>query len=86
MTADQTTHQQEVTGWLDGSQKPVRPGVYERKFEAMRLHDFAKWDGRRWMIGYGTPEEADNLVMHESLYQPWFDNGFQWRGLTKEQK
>lgn len=77
---------QQLTPWFSGRERPGRVGVYERIEESIKLHDFSLWDGRRWMIGHATPEQADNLVMYESLYQPTGDSGFSWRGFTEEQK
>jgi hypothetical protein len=70
----------DLTPWFPGTVKPARPGVYERT-DHDEMWDFARWDGRRWMCGQLTPEEADTLVMHESMYQPHHgDTGFSWRG------
>lgn len=75
----------DLTPWFDGTVKPARPGVYERLSEEDELHDFSRWDGRRWMCGQNSPEEADNLVMCESQYQPHHGQStrFKWRGFTR---
>jgi hypothetical protein len=73
----------EKTRWYDGSVKPARDGVYERRFTlggdcfyyAMFLQD-------KWRVGW-LEDRFDNAVLEKgiSIYQ-----NDPWRGLTKEAK
>lgn len=75
-----------LTPWFSGRERPGRIGVYERIDESAELHDFSRWDGRRWMCGKDTPEKAATLVMYPSIFQPYGVNTFSWRGFTEEQQ
>ena len=65
-----------LTGWYDGKQKPVRVGVYERKY-GNRV--FFCWWGVEW--GMGT----NNQKCAESLW--WIaaapNQCLPWRGVAK---
>jgi hypothetical protein len=59
------------TDWYSGDVKPVRKGLYERKYSvAQAMLDY--WDGQRWR--YGQRDMAA-LNQHRA-----------WRGLTAPSK
>lgn len=65
----------QLTGWFPGHIKPVRAGVYERRFG--HLIRYARWDGRRWM------RSSSSIVFAAT---EWFGSPMQraldWRGLA----
>jgi hypothetical protein len=63
-----------LTAWLDGSQRPARAGVYERKAPAGR---YACWGGDGWFADAATPEAA---ALEEA---PSAHQTAPWRGLAQ---
>lgn len=69
----------ELTPWFDGSVKPARPGVYERRLDGVCGHSY--WDGKTWwcntLYGVRRAFSLRNVVVsaHRSL---------PWRGLAKK--
>jgi len=59
------------TGWYKGSQKPVRIGVYQRKY--IQVVYCCYWDGLMWC----HPTIRTFKVFEQAL---------PWRGLTEEVK
>lgn len=66
-----------VTGWYDGRQSPMRPGIYQRKLPS-GLVIYSSWSGSAWLNGSRTLNGAENVP-------GWAYSDFQrqpWRGLT----
>jgi hypothetical protein len=66
-----------LTDWFPPEVKPVRVGVYERKFGSSENCGLCKWNGKAWFWRCKTPFDAST----ESV-----KSGFQelpWRGLTE---
>jgi hypothetical protein len=65
------------TPWFDGSQKPVRVGVYQRKYEAGIR--FCWFDGKR----FGCNSRSASDAYHQySIFGASFDRDLAWRGLA----
>lgn len=64
----------ELTPWFDGSEKPARPGVYERDL----AYGYAKWTGHQWLRTRPTVAEAE-AQFEASLFQ----GAARWRGLAR---
>lgn len=64
-----------LTGWIDGSQKPIHVGVYERAACGCTVTRYAYWDGEYWHMNSDSVRVAamQNL---RSAYQM-----LDWRGL-----
>lgn len=67
------------TPWLPGSVKPIRSGVYERRYPTGAI-SFSKWDGKRWRV-QGFSVGIANNIPEVSMWQD-----LPWRGLAREQK
>ena len=69
---------QQLTPWFEGSVRPVRAGLYERKL--LWKQSIELWDGNCWHM-----KDWDGHWL-ESNFQPNIDGGsdFCWRGLAKE--
>jgi len=65
------------TGWIDGSQTPVRVGVYQRFYIDLCTY-FCYWDGKVWGMGWYTAEKAWRCRRYKSATQ-----GLPWRGLIE---
>jgi len=67
------------TDWITDAD-PAQPGVYQRKYPyGCRLPVlFHKWDGRCWLIGHETAEEAERQIY------PTIHHGLPWRGIVPE--
>lgn len=71
---------QQLTGWFPGHIKPVRPGVYRRRFaDGGRL--YARWDGLFWRIAHTKPEAAAKEVSRSPI-----QSSPDWRGVAKPTK
>ncbi|WP_395009808.1 hypothetical protein [Undibacterium sp.] len=66
-----------LTKWFDGSVKPVRDGVYERKYPGEPESVYNKFANGKWYVGGWTIEQAD-FKSGISEYQ-----NDPWRGLTQ---
>jgi hypothetical protein len=73
------------TPWFDGSVKPVRPGVYERRLSRTSQVRFARWIYGAWRSPALTAEQAA-AETNQSMFQPGGLLGFKWRGLAEEPK
>lgn len=70
----------ELTPWFDGYVKPVRPGVYERKYPGFRGRSFNRWCGRMWFfVGESIEEASDEVAYSPARHLPW-------RGLAQDPK
>lgn len=64
------------TPWFPADVKPVRPGLYERKYPERQNISFPdRWDGEHWFIRFFDGQE---IFMSGSKLK--------WRGLTEESK
>jgi hypothetical protein len=72
-----------TTPWFDGEIKPVRVGVYQRKWDDGSI-GYAKWHGEHW----GPSYDVTNPLAVQQADRSGF--GFQtlmpWRGLAEEPK
>ena len=68
-----------LTPWFNATQKPVHPGVYQRRHRSFGFYIFALWDGKRWMRGMSSVDEADEETI-PSVSQM---TTFYWRGVQK---
>lgn len=59
----------ELTQWFEGSEKPVRTGVYERKFAFGDLYSY--WDGYKWHSPTTTLCFAEQLGISTQQNVPW---------------
>lgn len=69
-----------LTPWYPGNVKPVRVGVYERKYPSFFLPVFCKWNGDIWFCGSSDVEFANQDRIPTTL------QSLPWRGIAKEQK
>lgn len=74
-----------VTPWIEGDQKPVRVGVYERDYGKLKTGEsvegvvFSHWDGRGWGLFGRTKSEAIRWAKDYS-----FNKNVPWRGLASD--
>lgn len=69
-----------LTDWYDGTQKPVRVGVYGASYKPHYygiMHTYKYWDGSRWGFAYSTVDDAyaNRFAATNDAYQDW-----EWRG------
>lgn len=71
-----------LTNWIPGNVKPVRVGVYQRKYDenppARRIW-YCYWNGEFWCLFDDTPEKAKYWVEFQSTAQ-----NLPWRGLAEK--
>lgn len=67
------------TPWLPREVKPIRVGVYERRYPTGAV-SFSKWDGERWYVQGFSVGIASNIP-EVSMWQ-----NLPWRGLSKGPK
>ena len=74
----------QLTGWINGYQKPVRDGIYERDYTSYygeHKLGFALYKDGKWYCGYnGTYEYTLRLVRNEVVVSILQD--LPWRGLN----
>lgn len=65
------------TPWFNSTQKPARPGVYQRRHRHFGFYVFAYWTGEYWMFGAESPAAAakETKLSVNQL------TAFYWRGL-----
>jgi hypothetical protein len=66
-----------TTPWIPGFEKPLRVGLYQRRYDGNGNPRWGWWDGDRWMATQVSKELALRFNHCESFYQE-----LQWRGLT----
>jgi hypothetical protein len=73
----------QLTEWYPGSIKPVRPGVYERKYSFYRASCaplsksyYSRFDGTCWYAGLRTSELGAVCYFRSA------DQDLPWRGLN----
>lgn len=64
-----------LTSWYPGHVKPVRPGVYQRKYKKPGVR-YCRFDGERWFIY----EETVQLAADGDLVS--IRQNIPWRGLA----
>lgn len=71
-----------VTHWFEGTEYPVRPGVYQRQYTYGKTPSvqYCYWDGRNWSMGEHTAEQA---AEHEIAFNPSPRQHLSWRGVLK---
>ena len=69
------------TPWFDGSVKPVRVGVYQRRY-SNGLILYSLWDGARWMLNAETANEAAGTGARWKDASP--HQFIPWRGLASD--
>lgn len=67
---------QKLTPWFDGTVKPVRVGVYQRKYHNGIFYCY--WDGKYFSSGTYS---ISGLVHKVRGMSPWQD--LPWRGVMK---
>lgn len=69
-----------LTSWFSGDQKPIRVGVYERKYHNTRSRFYCYWNGCCWSVWALTVGQASYLTDYEdrSIAQ-----NLPWRGVMK---
>jgi hypothetical protein len=70
---------EKLTRLFRGGVKPVRPGVYQRKFPDGSFY-YSKWDGAKWCVSAITVELAA-IQKLRSIVQ-----SVPWRGLAEPPK
>ena len=62
-----------LTGWYDGCQKPVRAGLYRRRYADSSLVLWAYWTGTFWGCAADTQQSALEFLGVPSIRQclPW---------------
>jgi len=68
----------QVTPWFGCSTVPVRPGIYERQHKKLGFKVYARWDGKKWLLGH--PSIA---VAEETWIVSQHQGGYMWRGVLK---
>ena len=66
-----------LTTWFPGDVKPVRVGVYERKYNMSRFYCYCYWDGEYWHVWAETPMVAEKAFLISAL------QNLPWRGALK---
>lgn len=64
-----------VTPWFPGSVKPVRAGVYERRYSGNAIA-YSRWDGTQWLHG------SYEFDLARRAKYPTFQPSLPWRGLA----
>lgn len=70
-----------LTPWFDGSQKPVRVGMYQRRMRVWDRLCWSWWDGQLW--SRVRPRKAEAYI--DRNYVSVFQN-LPWRGLAHKGK
>lgn len=73
-----------LTNWIPGDVKPVRVGVYQRKYDQNSIASstwYCYWNGEFWGVHGGTPKKAE---LNRGLDSP--TQNLPWRGLAEEPK
>lgn len=67
------------TPWFDGNVKPVRDGVYKRRYRGGGVVVFSKFNNGEWYVGFSNnPIYAFNSIRHSPFqFLPW-------RGLAQD--
>ena len=65
-----------LTPWFGCSTVPARPGIYERQHKKLGFKVYARWDGKKWLLGHPSLVVAENECVF-SKYQ----DGYMWRGI-----
>ena len=66
-----------LTPWFPGTVKPVRVGVYERKYRN-GWRAYCSWTGKAWSSPSSAPKEAAMIKFSRSANQ-----NVSWRGVLK---
>jgi len=66
----------ELTDWISGDLKPVRDGVYQRKYNHVDGFIYAKFKRGYWHCWSHTVESANQSVLIAA------DQNLKWRGLS----
>ena len=71
-----------VTHWFEGTEYPVRPGVYQRQYTYGKTPSvqFCYWDGDNWAMGEFTVEQA---MRHKEAFMQAPRQQLPWRGVLK---
>ena len=69
------------TAWYNGDQKPVRVGVYKRKYPSNKYPYYSFWSGKKWSI-----REVSLFATSRNRGIASYFQDLPWCGLTKESK
>ena len=71
-----------LTNWIPGNVKPVRVGVYQRKYDQNSIASstwYCYWNGEFWGMYGATPKDAAEVKDISSGAQ-----NLPWRGLAEK--
>lgn len=71
-----------VTHWFEGTEYPVRPGVYQRQYTYGKTPSvqYCYWNGEAWAMGEFTVEQA---MRHKDAFMLAPRQQLPWRGILK---
>lgn len=71
-----------MTHWFDGTEYPVRPGVYQRQYTYGKTPSvqYCYWNGKGWAMGEFTVEQA---MRHKEAFMLAPRQQLPWRGVLK---
>lgn len=72
----------ELTPWLPGHTKPIRPGIYQRQFPDKQIA-YAHWSGTRW---YCASVQKVYAMQYFKLRFESAKRDLPWRGLAEKAK
>jgi hypothetical protein len=67
-----------LTEWYPGTVKPVRDGVYQRRFARDDEPVFCMYKGGKWRVWANSPENAEAYVSISAVQER-----YHWRGVLK---
>lgn len=72
-----------MTDWIDGTETPIRAGIYKKLNTSTGIEFYSFWTGLYWGQGSLKQEEAESWdnVMFVAYQQEW-----PWRGLAEQPK
>lgn len=71
--------EEKLTEWFNGSVKPMRVGVYQRRDWAdLEDHGYSYWDGKNWGVLGDDPDDAMVWARAITNYPE-----LPWRGLAR---
>lgn len=67
-----------LTAWFPGTTKPVREGVYERRYSSFYSPTYSRWKNGFWRNNCDLVEEAEKATRFSS-----FQDDMPWRGIRR---
>ena len=83
MATSQEDQQTAVTPWFQGTEYPVRPGVYQRQYNYGKTPSvqYCFWNGKGWAMGEHTVGQA---MRHKDAFMVAPRQQLPWRGVLSE--